>query len=82
MDTLINMHVLFQMTTQTPREAGNPLRVELEKLTNAAERGFLVARDAVRTCATFRRLNAAEQRKIEVVLFAPIPDWGRERPKL
>ena len=48
---------------------------QLEFYTDAAERAFTDAREAVRGGQTFTALCAADQTRIENVLFSPFPPW-------
>jgi hypothetical protein len=77
MDELINMFTLLTLAINHPRDPGNPMRHELEKVTDATDQGFAAAREAVRSCQTFHNLCAGDQRRIENVLFEVYPPWER-----
>lgn len=73
MDRLLCVHAAVTLAIDYPHMPGDPLRGELEKVTDTTERAFTELREAVRSCRTFRRLCEGDQRRIENVLFELFP---------
>jgi hypothetical protein len=55
MDVLQQTHAALNLLIKEPRNPTNPLRDHLERVTDATERAFTAAREAVRGCATLPR---------------------------
>lgn len=77
MDVLLNTLTCLTLAVHAPRNPEDPLRDQLEKVTDATDRAFAAAREAVRGCQTFKALCEGDRRRIESVLFSPYPEWER-----
>ncbi len=77
MDELIGAFTVLVVAIQQPRNPEDPLRDQLEKVTDKADQSFAAAREAVRRCGTFKALCEGDRRRIESVLFSPYPEWER-----
>ena len=70
MDGLVMCRATLMIAINAPRDLVVPvIRDGLERTTNAVEQLFTDAREQVRACPTFGRLQIGEQREIENQLF-------------
>jgi hypothetical protein len=70
LDSLVLAHVALLIGTAWPRPpVESPLRLQIERDCDAAERTFVQLRQAVRVCVTFQILPASVQHELRVSLF-------------
>lgn len=74
-DALVLGHWALNQGASAPRE-NMPDRAGFEKAADETERRFMQARDNVRNCATFAKLEPGHQQRIVDNLFEPLPPWG------
>lgn len=72
LDVLVLAHFSLNEGATAPREF-LPDRAAFERTVDETERRYMQARDNVRTCATFAKLQSGEQARIADNLFEPLP---------
>jgi hypothetical protein len=78
-DSLVMPREAFTRAANFPRIAvGTPEGDALERACDEAERRFMRARDQVRGSPSFKKLHAADQKRIADIVFEAFPPWAGE----